>query len=99
MTQPTAPNTYDLSQDASHRLTPDVVQKFWERVDRTGGPESCWLWQGGHSNRRPYLFVGKGKYFSVNRIAYSLTKGTIPPGQKVMHTCQNESCINPAHLK
>ena len=27
-----------------------LAQRFWEKVDRTGGPENCWTWIGGVDN-------------------------------------------------
>lgn len=31
-------------------------------------------------------------------MAYELTKGHIPAGMIVMHTCDNPPCCNPSHL-
>ena len=35
-------------------------QRFWSKVDRSGGPESCWLWVAGKSHGYgAFFFEGK----------------------------------------
>ncbi len=84
-------------------LTPKDIERFWSYVDVTGGPDSCWEWQGtrdkdGYGN----LTISRdGKWWPerAHRIAWFLANGPIPPDRKIiMHSCDNPPCCNPAHL-
>ncbi len=76
--------------------TMTLEQRLWARVER-GAPDECWPFRKAPTheygqlmdNRRPVL---------AHRLAYSLTKGEIPEGMVVRHTCDNPPCCNPAHL-
>jgi hypothetical protein len=77
-------------------------QRFWTKVDRSGGPEACWPWKGGtNSNGQHGRFKIKGRLYSPHRIAYSLEKGPIPnePDRYVLHSCDNGGCCNPKHIR
>lgn len=79
----------------------DILRRFWAKVDKTGGPDACWLWTGGK------LPLGYGMFhFSMpqihiyaHRFAYITEVGAIPPGLVIDHLCRNPSCVNPKHLE
>jgi hypothetical protein len=79
-------------------LTSDTnmnAQKFWANLVRDG---ECLLW-GKRELRRRYGSVSyNGKVWQTHRLAYTLTKGEIPPGMYVCHTCDRPRCCNPEHL-
>ena len=89
----------------SRRWTPE--ERFWTYVDKSGGPDACWLWTGQtrksgkllygyfRLSRKPSLKV------SSHRYSYAIHKGAIPDDLYVLHNCpggDNSLCCNPAHL-
>ncbi len=71
-----------------------IEERFWAKVNKD---QECWLWTA-------YKHNGFG-HFSIDhipkmahRVAYELTHGPIPPGMRVLHTCDNDLCVNPDHL-
>jgi hypothetical protein len=79
-------------------------QRFWARVDKSGGPDACWLWQGycqkfGHGWLQRCQGSGtKPKGYLAHRFAYELLVGPVPDGKCLLHHCDNPPCVNPAHL-
>ena len=79
-------------------------EMFWEKVDIRGSGQ-CWLWTAGKmksgygrfgvhlvSRRRSHVW-------NSHRFAQMLTAGPPPVGAFVLHSCDNPSCCNPAHLR
>lgn len=81
----------------------DLPRRFWCKVTR-GEPDACWPWKGAKGDKGYGRFKIEGRLFLTHRVAYHLKHGPIPPshhyhGTVVMHTCDNPSCCNPAHLR
>lgn len=75
-------------------------QRFWDYVDRSGGPDACWPWLRARSRRvRGYgRFTQDGVGRDAHREAWERTHGPVPAGLFVLHTCDVPHCCNPAHL-
>lgn len=92
---------------------PTVEERFWARVDQTGGPNACWPWTGTlhASGKTGYGWTGQEL---AHRQAYIYVVGEITPGLELDHTCHTAAaltgacdgnacthrlCVNPAHLE
>jgi len=79
-----------------------LADRFWPRVDQSGGPDACWPWTGYVNPTTGYGQVAsggqEGKALSTHVVAYTLTYGPTGPGLQVMHSCDNRPCCNPLHL-
>lgn len=86
----------------SKRIPPEV--RFWAKVDKSGGPDACWLWMAGRM-RPPRNGKSKGgdygKFDSrpAHRFAYEQMVGPVPDGLELDHLCCVPPCVNPAHLE
>lgn len=79
-----------------------LATRFWSKVDRSAGPDGCWLWTGNKDSLGygRILIVGR-RQDSAHRVAWGLTNGPIPDGLWVLHNCpggDTPACCNPSHL-
>lgn len=76
--------------------------RFWSRVDKTGGPDACWLWMGHRNPQNGYGTVdsclGRGRRTTAHRHAFALHYECDPGELHVLHKCDVRHCANPRHL-
>ena len=75
----------------------DKIELFWSQVDQSGGADACWEWQGQRNAKGYGVFSLLGET-GAYRVAYRLIKGDIAPAMRLLHSCDNPPCCNPAHL-
>jgi hypothetical protein len=75
------------------------VKDRFERFFVRGEPNDCWLWLGNPDKKGYGRFRTKDKPADKShRMAYRLYKGEIPAGMEILHSCDRQACVNPAHL-
>ena len=57
------------------------------------GDWQCWEW-AVHANSRVYMW---GQRYTVRRYVYSVCRGPLVPGERLVNTCGNSGCVSPHH--
>lgn len=75
------------------------VARFWSKVDKsTTDPDGCWTWTKYLDPEGYALIYVKPKMRLVHRFSYLIAYGILPDDLKVLHKCDNPSCVRPDHL-
>ncbi len=95
---------------AGWTIQPVLPARFFSKftIDPVSG---CWVWHGStgfHPRHRQHRYgqivlwdrrTRTRTLTTAHKFAYIFTKGPVPDGHDVDHTCQNKLCVNPAHLE
>lgn len=77
------------------------IKGFWKRVLKLGARQ-CWEWQGHRVDGTYGQLKREDNKTNVyaHRASVEIHRGFPVPGSlKVLHTCDNPPCVNPAHLR
>jgi hypothetical protein len=78
--------------------SPPIEERFWQKVDRSGGPDTCWFWIAGKDADGYGIFYARSSSKRAHHFAYELHIGPVPDGLQVLHSCDTPPCCNPGHL-
>lgn len=74
----------------------EVLNRFWAKIHKT---DSCWLWTAGKKIDGYGKFKIHGQCVLAHRVSYAIHYGSFPKSNLILHSCDNPSCVNPAHLR
>lgn len=95
------PPSDDKPEQSKPKRGRSLSERFHARVDKSGGDEACWIWQGAPDVGSGYGRIQNGTRLDMaHRVSWRLSVGEIPRGKNVLHGpgC-SKLCVNPAHLR
>jgi hypothetical protein len=74
-----------------------LAERFWPKVEKT---ETCWLWTASlDGTGYGKIADERGRLIGAHIVSYLMSKGPVPIGHELDHTCRVTRCVNPAHLE
>ncbi len=79
-------------------FTPEIIQRFWDKVIKEEKENGCWNWTGWFGQNGYGCFKINSAKAMSHRVSFRMNVGEIPKGMLILHKCDNPICIRPDHL-
>ncbi len=81
------------------RAPVSVLDRIEAKLDKSAGPDGCWLWLGAKGQKGGPKTSIKKKSANPRRIIWEHVHGeALPRNRQVSTSCKVPACLNPAHL-
>lgn len=75
-----------------------VKDRLFEKIDQSGGPDSCWPWMKGRGVHGYGYMYANGKTRKAHALVLEVVTEEKANGRLALHKCDNPPCCNPRHL-
>lgn len=79
----------------ANQYTKEWPKRFWDKVRKT---DECWNWVGCLNDDGYGSIRYENKARKAHRISYLLEYGAFDERLRVLHSCDNPTCVRPDHL-
>ncbi|SRX93590.1 hypothetical protein [Halomonas elongata DSM 2581] [Mycobacterium shimoidei] len=76
-----------------------IEERFWAKVDTSGGPTACWPWTAAKFDNGYGAFWLNRTNVRAHRFSWELATRQVLGDLLVDHRCHNKACVNPTHLR